>query len=117
MLWESELESAVLLVKTFIPDGRGGVIPSYVDGVTIQAAFSFSSSEQMRIAEAQDAIPRYIITTRQNINLQYHDVLRRVRDEKVFRITSDGDDNKSPAVSTLNMRQVEAEEWEIPTNG
>jgi len=114
MLWESELESAVLLVKTFIPDGRGGVIPSYVDGVTIQAAFSFSTSEQMMIAEAQDAISRYTITTRQNINLQYHDVLRRVRDGKVFRVTSDGDDNRTPVTSSLNMRQVEAEEWEIP---
>ena len=114
MLWESELEDAVLMVKTFLPDGRGGVIPSYVDGVTIKAAFSFSSSEQMRIAEAQDSVPRYIITTRQNINLQYHDVLKRTKDEKIFRVTSDGDDNKSPAVSSLYMRQVEAEEWEIP---
>ena len=114
MLWESELEEAIIIEKTFLPDGRGGVIPSYVDGLTIMVAFSFNTSDQMRIAEASEAVSRYTITTRQNINLQYHDVLRRVRDGKVFRITSDGDDNKSPAVSSLGMRQVEAEEWTLP---
>lgn len=114
MLWESELENAVILNKAYIPDGRGGAIPSYVDGITIEAAFSFNTSNEMRIAEQAQAVPRYVITTRQNVNLQYHDVLRRERDNKIFRITSDGDDNKSPSVSPLYMRQVEAEEWELP---
>ena len=114
MLWESELETATIITKTYESDGRGGVIPTYKDGISIDAAFSFSTSEQMRIAEQANAIPRYIITTRQNINLQYHDILRRESDKKTFRVTSDGDDNKSPAVSSLNMRQVEAEEWVIP---
>lgn len=114
MLWESELEKATIIEKTFLPDGRGGVIPTYKDGLEIMVAFSFNTSDQMRIAEASNAVSRYTITTRQNINLQYHDVLRRVRDGKVFRITSDGDDNKSPAVSSLGMRQVEAEEWTLP---
>lgn len=114
MLWEAELEKAVIIDKTYVDDGRGGVTPTYKDGVSIDAAFSFTASEQMRIAEAAQAVPRYVITTRQNINLQYHDVIRRERDKKIFRITSDGDDNKSPEVSSLYMRQVEAEEWELP---
>ena len=114
MLWESELEKAVILNKTYIDDGRGGVIATYVDGLEIEAVFGWDSSEQMRIAEQANASPRYTITTRKNINLQYHDVLKRARDNKIFRITSDGDDNVSPGVSSLNMRQVEAEEWELP---
>lgn len=114
MLWESQLEDAAIINKTYIPDGRGGVIPSYVEGLTIQCVFGWDSSDQMRIAEKANAVPRYTITTRSNINLQYHDVLKRKRDGKYFRITSDGDDNVSPNVSTLNMRQVEAEEWELP---
>jgi hypothetical protein len=114
MLWESELEKAVIMNKTYIDDGRGGTIPSYVPGLEIDAVFGWDSSEQMRIAEQANAIPRYTITTRKNINLQFHDVLKRVRDGKIFRITSDGDDNYSPDVSTLNMRQYEAEKWELP---
>lgn len=114
MLWESEMEKAVIVNKTYIDDGRGGVIPSYVDGLEIECVFGWDSSEQMRIAEQANAIPRYTITTRKNIALQYHDVLKRSRDGKIFRVTSDGDDNATPNVSTLNMRQVEAEEWELP---
>ena len=48
------------------------------------------------------------------INLQYHDVVKRDRDGKIFRVTSDGDDNYTPASSSLDIRQVEAEEWTIP---
>lgn len=117
MLWESQLEKAIILTKTYVDDGRGGVIPTYKDGLEIDATFGWESSDQMRIAEQANAVPRYTITTRKNINLQYHDVLKRKRDNKIFRITSDGDDNASPNVSSLNMRQVEAEEWELPTNG
>ena len=56
----------------------------------------------------------YTITTGKAVNLQYHDVFRRVRDGKIFRVTSDGDDKHTPASAALNMRQVTAEEWELP---
>jgi hypothetical protein len=54
------------------------------------------------------------LTTRKDINLQYHDVLRRVRDGKVFRVTSDGDDLYTPASASLDMRNVSAEEFVLP---
>ena len=56
----------------------------------------------------------YTLTTRKSINLQYHDVLRRVRDGKIFRITSDGDDLYTPASASLDMRNVSAEEFVLP---
>lgn len=114
MLWESQLEDGIIINKVYIPDGRGGVIPSYEEGLTIQCVFGWDSSEQARIAEKANAVARYTITTRANVNLQFNDVIKRKRDGKIFRITSNGDDNVSPNVSTLNMRQVEAEEWELP---
>ena len=48
--------------------------------------------------------------------LNYHDVFRRVRDGKIFRVTTDGDDKATPASAALDMRVVNAEEWEV-TNG
>ena len=47
------------------------------------------------------------------MTLEYHDVFRRIRDGKIFRVTSDGDDKHTPASANLNMRQVTAEEWSI----
>ena len=114
MLWESQLEKANIVTKTYIDDGRGGSIPSYVDGMEIECVFGWDSSEQARIAEKANAVARYTITTRKNINLEYHDVIKRARDGQIFRITSDGDDNASPDVSSLNMRQYEAEKWVLP---
>ena len=53
----------------------------------------------------------YTVTTKKAINLQYHDVFKRLTDSKIFRVTSDGDDKHTPKSAGLNMRQVSAEEW------
>ena len=68
-----------------------------------------------RIAEKQGVTSVYTITTDKSVVLEYHDVLRRLYDGKIFRITSDGDDKYTPDSATLNMRQVTAEEWSLPT--
>lgn len=80
-------------------------------------AYSFDSSTQARVGESDGAVNRFTLTTSKNVNLQYHYVVKRLRDGKIFRVTSDGDDNYTPVSASLNMRQVEAEEWEIPSNG
>lgn len=116
-LIDESMEKAIIVDKITAPDGRGGVITNYVDGAEIQVAFSFDDSTQARIAEAAGTSNRYTLTTSKSINLQYHTIIRRARDQKTFRVTSDGDDNFTPASSSLDIRQVEAEEWEIPANG
>lgn len=113
-LLDNAMEKCVLLDKTTAPDGRGGYIPTWTDGAEFYAAITFDTSMQSRIAEAQGVKSLYTVTTRKAMNLQYHDVFRRTEDGKIFRVTSDGDDNKTPATAGLNMRQVTAEEYEIP---
>lgn len=110
-------EKARILDKITVEDGRGGVKTQYVEGAEIDIAFSFDTSREARYAEKAGTDNRYTLTTRRSINLQYHDVIKRARDGKIFRVTSDGDDNYTPASASLDMRQVEAEEWRIPTDG
>lgn len=112
-LISNAMETSVIMDKTTVPDGYGGYKSVYVEGAEIKVAYSFDVSTQARIAEQEGVTNRYTLTTKKNINLQYHDVVKRLRDGKVFRITSDGDDNVTPNTSGLNLRQVEAEEWEI----
>jgi hypothetical protein len=50
------------------------------------------------------------------MNLQYHDIFKRKSDNKIFRVTSDGDDKHTPPSATLDMRQVSAEEYTLPSN-
>lgn len=113
-LLENAMEKCVLMDKTTTADGRGGYVPTWTDGAEFNAAITFDTSMQARIAEAQGVKNLYTVTTTKAMNLEYHDVFRRLDDGKVFRVTSDGDDNKTPPTAHLNMRQVTAEEWEIP---
>lgn len=113
-LIDSAMTSVVLLDKKHVPDGEGGFITTYEEGAAFDAAITFDASMTARIAQAQGVTSRYTITTRKNVVLEYHDVLRRVSDGKIFRVTSDGDDKFTPASASLNMRQVTAEEWRLP---
>ncbi len=108
-------EKAILFNVQRVKDGRGGIITRYEEGPEIKVAFSFDTSSQARIAAKDGMENRFTLTTSRSVNLQYHDVLKRVRDGKIFRVTSDGDDNYTPASASLDMRQVEAEEWQIPS--
>ena len=112
-LLTEQMEDCTIIDRITISDGYGGYTSKWQDGAPIQCAIVFDSSMQARIAETQGVKALYTITTQKNINLQYHQVLRREHDGKIFRVTSDGDDKHTPASATLNMRQVTAEEWEL----
>lgn len=112
-LLSEAMESCTMQDKTTVEDGYGGVITVYNDGAKFDAACVLDNSMQARAAEQQGVKALYTVTTNKSINLQFHDIFRRNRDGKIFRVTSDGDDDKTPASAYLNMRQVSAEEWSL----
>lgn len=112
-LLSESMEKCTMLDKRTIDDGYGGYISQYVDGVSFDAAVVLDNSIEARTAEKQGVTALYTVTTTKSLNLRYHDVFRRDADGKIFRVTSDGDDKKTPNSATLNMRQVSAEEWEL----
>lgn len=114
-LLSEAMETCTMLDKTTVADGYGGYIVRYVDGANFQSACVLDTSMQARVAEQQGVTALYTVTTSKAVNLQYHDVFRRERDGKIFRVTSDGDDKHTPASAALDMRQVSAEEWSLPT--
>lgn len=112
-LLSEAMESCIMQDRTTAIDGYGSLTTSWQDGATFRAAVVFDSSVQARVAAVQGVTALYTVTTEKAINLQFHDVFRRASDGKVFRVTSDGDDRKTPASAGLNMRQVTAEEWRL----
>ena len=103
----------VMLDRQTVSDGYGGYSIQYVEGAEFDAAITLDSSIQAKIAEQQGVTGLYTVTTSKALNLQYHDVFKRISDGKVFRVTSDGDDKYTPKSATLDMRQVTAEEWSV----
>ena len=112
-LLSEAMTSCTMLDKTTVADGYGGYTATWADGAEFNAAIVLDSSMQARIAEKQGVTALYTVTTTKALNLQYHDVFRRESDGKIFRVTSDGDDKKTPNGAGLNMRQVSAEEWTL----
>lgn len=113
-LLTEQMESCVILNKQTSPDGYGGYITTWTDGADFLAAIVFDTSIEARVAEKQGVSSLYTVTTSRALTLEYHDVFRRTRDGKIFRVTSDGDDRYTPARTALDMRQVTAEEWVLP---
>lgn len=118
-LLSDAMEACVLLNKQTTADGYGGYITTYTDGVEFKAAISFDTSIEARVAEKQGVTSRYSVLYPKELNLEYHDVFRRVRDGKLFRATEDGDDYQAPNSASpeiRNLAHVAAEEW-VLTNG
>ena len=104
-------ENCTMLDKRTVADGYGGFTTEWMDGAEFTAAIVFDTSMQARTAEKQGVSSLYTVTTRRTTVLQFHDVFRREKDGKIFRVTSDGDDKASPVTSSLDMRQCTAEEF------
>lgn len=107
------MEKSYIMDKTTADDGYGGVKTTWKIGAEILVAYSFDSSTEARIAAQQGTKNRFTLYTRKNVILRFPDVVKRDSDGKYFRVTSDGDDRRTPNSAGLDLRAVEAEEWEI----
>ena len=112
-LLSQAMDGCHIIDKVTSPDGYGGTITSYKEGAPFDAAITFDTSLEARVADKQGVTSLYTVTTKKNMTLEYHDIFRRDSDKKIFRVTSDGDDKFTPTSASLNMRQVTAEEFQI----
>ena len=107
------VEDCTLIEKTRIPDGEGGWTTGWVDGMDFQAAITYDTTLNARVAESEGMKATYTVTTEKTMPLDFHDVFRRKRDGQIFRVTSQGDDKKTPRSATFQVSQVAAEEWAL----
>lgn len=112
-LLKDMMEPFVMMDKTSVSDGYGGFTRVWSEGAEFSAVAVLDTSTTARVGAMQGLTSLYTVTTQRNINLQYHEVFKRIRDGKIFRATSDGDDKVTPARTALDMRQVSAEEYAL----
>lgn len=112
-LLDDMMYDCVFLDKQRADDGYGGYKTVWTEGIGFKAAITFDTSLEARIADVQGVTSLYTITTQKSLALEYHEVFKRLSDNKIFRVTSDGDDKFTPKSAGLDMRQVTAEEWEL----
>lgn len=113
MLFERLYETFRHIVRTASADGEGATDTVWTAGDTFSAVAVFNESVEARTGAAAGVSSRYTITAPKTVTLAYHDIVQRMSDGKIMRITSDGDDVVTPPMATFSFFEVKAEEWEI----
>lgn len=106
-------EPCVLMERQRVSDGEGGWTTSWVEGAAFDAAIVRDTTLAARVAEKEGVSNVYTVTTDTNAHLEFYDVFKRVSDGQVFRVTSNGDDARTPDAATFQFEQVSAEEWRL----
>ena len=109
-LLEEAFEAFRIINKSIVDDGYGGTKTEWMPGATIKGVMVFDGSAEGRIAQTLGSTSSYTFTCKKDLLFDYHDVLERLRDGQLFRLTSNSDDLHTPASAGLNMRQYSAEQ-------
>lgn len=112
-LLSEAMENCIMMDKHTSSDGYGGYVTTYTPGAEFTAAIVRDTSLHARVAEKQGVKDIYTITTKKVLKLAFGDVFMRLSDGKYFKVTTNSDDRKTPESATLDMRQVNAEEYSL----
>jgi len=112
MLVEAMYEDCIKINESSVSDGQGGFVTEYVDGAMFSAAINLDDSIATAIANKDSVKAMYTVTTPINARLKFGDIIKRVEDEKIFRVV--GRENNTPKISTFQFNVVKAEEWSLP---
>lgn len=112
-LFEQQMEKCHIVDKTTRPDGRGGVQTVYVEGASIDVAFSFDDSVSVVIADQEKVTDMYTLVTKKSVVLLAGDIIERDANGNTFKIETNSIDSTPPAISALNMRQVKAKYFKL----
>lgn len=113
-LIDSMMTPCKILNRIRTDDEYGGYTEEWTEGATFDAAIIKNSTTEAQIAEKQGINELFTVVTKKSLELDFHDVFRRVSDGQVFRVTSNAKDSEAPAVSTVQITKVTAEKWVLP---
>jgi len=113
-MMRSFLEDFVVLERRHVPDGEGGNVVRWEDGMRFSAVQKHASTILAQQAEAEGKASTFTLLIPKNMTLDYPDVVKRLRDGETFQITTDSGDLKTPDTSSLDMRAVRARKWRLP---
>ena len=94
-------------------DPLGGYTEAWTEGATFDASITKDSSTEATIAERQGVSEIFTVVTKRSFLLNYHDVIKRISDGAIFRMTSNSKDLEAHPVSTVQIARATAERWEL----
>ena len=113
MLYERMMDDCAFMEKVRTSDGLGGYTTAWTQGETFKCAIHKDTSTQARIAEADGVLSTYTLTVSRSTPLEFNDVIMRLSDSSVFKVTSNMKDNTSPEFSGIDFGQVSAKPFDL----
>lgn len=102
-------EDFVMQDRVSMPDGFGGLAYDYADGAVFQAGITTNNSTEAQIAMQNGMKVIYTIVHSISLTLEQNDRVKRLKDGRVYRITSNSADMATPASAQVQYAQTRAE--------
>lgn len=106
-------EDFAFMEKVRVSDGLGGFTDQWKQGAIFRAGISTTQSTEMRLAEAQGVTSKYDIYVSLDIPLNFDDVIKRIKDNTYYRITSKIEDMVTPKKAMLQYRILTASSYKM----
>ena len=110
--------SCVLLEKTRKPDGEGGYIVQWVDGVEFLNYQALDTSMEARRAEKEGVTSVYSALVDKAVPIEYGDYFRDAATGQTYRVTSDPSEKQAPRSAgpvISSLKYFTAEKRELPS--
>ena len=113
-LLEDSQRACVIMEKTREPDGAGGYHTTWTEGLFFLNYQALDTSLEARIAEKQGVTSVYTAMVEKTVPVEYGDYYKDLATGEIYRITSNPDEKKAPASSTLQLKAFTAERKALP---
>lgn len=114
-LLDDYAHKCVLMEKTREPDGEGGYMTAWREGIEFENFQSLDTSMEARLAEKQGVTSVYSALVRKDLPIEYNDVFKDLETGSTYRVTSRPEDKVAPRSSSFELKYFTAERWALPT--
>mgnify|MGYP006934502799 FL=1 len=104
----------VLLQKSPIPDGAGGYVGTWSDGIEFENYQALETSMEARRAEKEGVTSIYTALVDKNIPIRYGDYFRDIATGATFRVTSNPEEKQAPKSASFSLKYFTAERKDAP---
>ena len=111
-LINTEQRPCAKIIKNDVPDTEGGRYAQYIQIRKFNAVISPADSGSKVLADNEISAKRIKVFYPAAVDLQLHDVIKTLDDNKTYRVTSGG--SEPPKSASIQYSLAIAEEWEVP---
>lgn len=110
MLFDS-MEPYVKMAQTTIEDAGGGYTTGWTDALSFKGFVRKEQAPEIDAAGKTTVKEMLTVVVPSDVVLSYHDVIRRVSDGAIFRLTSNTADDKALAIASIQIAKANCERW------